>query len=96
LTVKASSGGRFDGLAGGDADDAEGLVAVGEGEAGVEPVAELVAGLEDRSGLVAVTGSSPPRDETHQASATTTTTAATPTRTQNPVSGVGAPVPGWV
>ena len=94
--MKASSGGRFDGLADADADDADGLLAVGEGEAEGEPVAELVAGLGDRSGLVAVTGSSPPRDETHQASATTTTSAATPTRTQKPVSGVGAPVPGWV
>jgi hypothetical protein len=99
LTAKASRGGRFVGPADADAldeGDEDGLVDVGLdvslGDGVVEAAGELVV----RSGLVVVTGSSPLRELTHQARASTRTTAAAAIRTQKPVSGVGAPVPGWV
>ena len=86
--MKQSGAGRLVGL--GEADGlglAEDELAVGLGDA--EP-----DWLEARGPAVR-TGSSP-RENSHQPPTRRTATTTAASRTQKPVSGVGAPVPGWV
>ena len=99
--MNASRGGRFVGSA--DADglgegDPDGLVDAALGDPAADGLDALVdaEGLVVRSPLVVATGSSPPREASHHTRATTRTTPAAAARTQKPLSGVGAPVPGWV
>jgi hypothetical protein len=66
----------------------------GLGDAGPEDEVALL--LVDLPAEAVRTGSSSSRDTSHQPPTSRTATEPAATRTQKPLSGSGAPVPGWV